>query len=285
MTPHPHPLRSHPVMSGSGVARSILEHMNRFGLAPNSHSCNGRDKPCLPGCEYRRTTRKRPASMNARTWEDLVTTRVSNSPPQLAPSRPLSTIRVEDILELGDGIQTSTALSPMRLKRNSRNLSLLLEQDDTLKWLEDQETVKQFREENICNDGKKFDDGRRPRPTPIFGMVQDNHYVANCRPPIPRRSSSLKSSSKSSSETNNHKARRDSIVTVVQQETDPIFRPRTLLESVEPCSPISVEPPNQPPNSPHSNEPCSPMYPELSTENIEKLQQKLTGIRGDLGRI
>lgn len=285
ITPHPHPLRSHPGGISAGVANSVLEHMHRFGLAANSHMCNGRDKPCIPGCEFRRTTRQRPVSMNARTWEDNVTTRVSDVAPQLAPTRPLSTLRVEDIFELGDDLAVPTAstpLSPKRLKRNSRNLSILIEKDDTLTWLEDQETVRQFKDE-IVNDGKRFDDGRRPRPSPIFGMVENNHYVSNCRPPIPRRSSSVRRSRKAASEVKCLTSRRDSIVTAVPLPTSPVLRPRTPLGSVEPYSPISLEAPLPPPNSPRISELASAMTTELSIENIEKLQQRLDGVRRGSG--
>lgn len=253
--------------------------MHRFGLAPNAHVCNGRDRPCVPACEFRRTNRQRPVSMNARTWEDTATTPVNNSPPQLAPTRRLSTIRVEDIFELGD---VPTAISPQTLKRNSRNLSVLLEKDVTLTWLEDQETVKQLRDE-LINDGKRFDEGKRPRPSPIYGMVQNNHYVSNCRPPVPRRSSSVRRSQRTASPVGSVSIRRDSIVTAVEGPSSPAFLPRTPMGSVEPCSLTSLDAPEPPPNSPGSDEPFSPMYTELSSGNIQQLQQKLTRFREDFG--
>lgn len=226
--------------------------------------------------------------MNARIWEDIITALVSDSPPQLQPTKRNSLIRMEDIFESAEPVAAQTMLSTQRLKRNSRNLSRMIERDDTLTWLEDQETVRQFRREQ--DDGKTFKDeqevetGKRPRPTPIFGTVENNHYVAT-RPPIPRRSSSLKQYHQASSREHSQEIRRDSAVAAanVRLPSSPILRPRGPLRAVEPYSTASVTIPNQPPISPYSDNAASLMYSELSSDNIRNLQKKLSDIREGLG--
>lgn len=283
--PHPNPLGSHPTQMGAGAAAGIFEHMNRFGLVPASHTCNGRDKPCGLHCQYRLTSRPRASSVYTFTQEDLVIApRLSDSPPQLEPTKRTSLIHVDDIMKAAESSAAQNILSPQKLKRHSLRWSRMLEPHPTLTWLEDQETRKrfdrEFEERKAQDDEKKLKKGIRARPTAIFGTLENNPYMMNCRPEIPSRSSSL---GRTSSEPKVQDTRRDSVVTAVHELSDPVVYPQTPLSSVKSEDQSSLDAPVQPPNSASSNEPRSPMFSELSSDTIVQLQKKLTGIRESLG--
>lgn len=229
LTPHVSPLQAHPTPGGLKLEPSVRDHMSRFGLLPDSQTCNGRDKPCLPTCEYRCNTVQLPVTSNAHTSEAAATSPFGDAPPQLEPTKRNSFIRMSDIFKSSDNLATQATPSPATPspktpKRHSKKLSSIND-PGALDWLQTPDTAREFQKEIDINEAQQVNSGRRPRPMAMSGNVINGRYVAdNCRPPIRRRSSSLKPSHRASTHSKSSSFRRDSIVTGGHQPSSEAVR-------------------------------------------------------------